>query len=395
MTANNRNLTDLLVQKTGLEEEQVNTQLDLLADHIQAALKEKGTFKIPDLGKFVLKDSSVDFIAEEQFATEINHNYAGMKPIELIGAFQEIYDSSAEEEPASGLAAGVEEYEKEVTPEKEKEDQQEEKIIAGKIPIPDEGQESPEKVPEVPKEIVAAENRAPDEDENEEVKPEVKQEKVKARPVAPSGTDKKEYRQQSDREAQDPIGRFLIAAVIVIALGISGWLVYDMGFFENESNNNNNNNAISESRVTQNPNLLENGSAGSDNNKAEHDSVVNSDNPEAGTSEQNESKPGSSITSIAEESRQSAYGLRGGATPDISDGYTIVILSMRNEARVRRVNTELQQEGYRTIITKASVMDTTFWRLGLGRFKTINDASEASLKLPDPYKSNYFIKRIQ
>lgn len=393
MTANNRNLTDLLVQKTGLEEEQVNAQLDLLADHIQAALKENGTFKIPDLGKFVLKDSSVDFIAEEQFATEINHNYAGMKPIELIGAFQEIHDSSAEEEPASGLAAGVEEYEKEITPEAEKEDQQEEKIIAGKIPIPDEGQESPEEVPEVPKETVAAENRAPDEEEDKEVEPEVEPEKVKARPVAPSGTEKKEYRQQSNSETQDPIGRFLIAAVIVIALGISGWLVYDMGFFENESNNNEN--AISESRVTQSPNLLENGSAGSDNNKAEHDSVVNSDNPEAGTSEQNESNPGSSITSIAEESRQSAYGLRGGATPDISDGYTIVILSMRNEAKVRSVNTELQQEGYRTIITKASVMDTTFWRLGLGRFKTISDASEASLKLPDPYKSNYFIKRIQ
>jgi len=189
--------------------------------------------------------------------------------------------------------------------------------------------------------------------------------------------------------------KLLVAAVVIIAIGISGWMFYDLGYLGGSAGNESGN-SVSESSVGQKFSTVPEQQANNGSNKTAADTVTNKETTGTDkTSEQDESNSTSSITGIAEASRQSVYGLRGGASPRVEDGYTIVVHSLRDENKVRRLNEELQQAGYRTVISGATVMDTTFWRLGLGQFKTIDDAKKASQSLPDPYKSNHFIKRIQ
>lgn len=395
MTAKSKKLVDLLLQKTDLEKDQVEEQVSLLVDKIQSEINKGKEFEISGLGTFSLKDGEIVFEAEDKLATEVNYKYAGMKPIELIGAFKETSEAAVEEEdemvesPAVGPDSDVKEYSKEPVPEAEE-------VAASNVSDKDEKEEETQKK-DVPVEKIKANEAEPGPlEETTESREPIKTKETAKKEEAKTKAEptKKEYSSKRKREVKDPIGKILVAAVIVMVLGISGWMFYDLGYFGNDSGNNGN--GVSESRVAQNFEVTPDDRGNNKDNKAVTDSVNSgSETNENNISEQDQQNDTSSITDIAEESRQSVYGLRGGATPRVSDGYTIVVHSLRDEAKVRRLNEELKKEGYRTVISQASIMDTTFWRLGLGQFKTVEDATEASKKLPDPYRSNHFIKRIQ
>lgn len=387
MTVNNVKLVDLLVQKTGLEKEQVEEQLHQFIERIQAEVEKNGTFKVAGLGEFSLRDGGLYFTAEENLATEINHNYAGMKPIELIGAFKDKPDASVSEEQEESDAAdsvfGIEEYREETTHQEE--------------PGEDLGADAENKTEEpkeTPPEPEIKEN-TPSFKLDEEI---IEIEEQHPKHEAAATSRQKAFEPKKKRESKDTVGKMLVTAVIVIALGVSGWLAYDMGFLDIVQGTISYGNNFSEGRTAGNLNAVQNetGRTGKDNNAgSDSDPAAGGGSTGEETSEQDQAKPISNITDIAEESRQSIYGLRGGAAPKAKDGYTIVIHSLRNEAKVRSLNEELQQEGYRTIVYSASVRNITFWRLGLGQFKTVKDATEAASTLPDPYKSNHFVKRIQ
>lgn len=400
MTVSNKKLVELLKQKTDLDKAEVEQQLQLLIGKVHDKVEEDGTFRVKGLGEFSLKDGSLQFKAEDDLATEINHKYAGMKPLELIGAYKDTTDEESDkekEEPAaSEIGSGIEEYRQET----EAEEEPIEELVPGEELMAEE--EEPE---EVMPELNADEETSSfelDEDvvEEEEQQQEQSADSVtnEAPPVKEKVVQDSEEKEEAEEVRKDPIGKMLVAAVVVIALGVSGWLVYDMGLLGGGNGTGNERADESLQNVTVAQNDPE---ATIDNDQTPDDGAVVDSAAQRGseggetTSEQNTTKPISNERSIAEESRQSIYGLRGGAAPRASDGYTIVVHSMRDESRIRRENNKLQQEGYRTIVSSANVMDTTYWRLGLGQFKTIKDAAEAASNLPDPYKSNHFIKRIQ
>lgn len=404
MTVNSKRLIDLLAEKTGLDKASVEEQLELFMGQLKSELSKGEAFEVNGLGTFSLEENDIVFRAEKKLSTEVNHKYAGMKPIELIGAYKETSDMAAESTTDKGsdtvTVPGVEEYSEEMdTP---VEAGKEEKKIAP------EQHERKEKEPEVEKEEpqVPVNDQAKKEPNKAETpkKPIRKEQKQAAAATAEPSPAKvakakksASSTQKQKKKTTDPLGKLLVAAVIVIAIGISGWMFYDLGYFGG-STDGENGNRVSQSRVGETFNTVpaQQGNSGEQGNKTVVDSVTNNEmSAMDNTSEQEDTNSTSSITSIAEASRQSPYGLRGGASPDVKDGYTIVVHSLRDEAKVRRLNEELMQSGYRTVISRASIMDTTFWRLGLGRFKTIEDAQDASLTLPSPYKSNHFIKRIQ
>ena len=393
MTVNRKKLVDLLAEKTGLEKAEVEDQLVLFMDQLKSELAKGEDFKVSGLGTFSMEGDDIAFLAEEKLSTEVNFKYAGMKPIELIGAYKETphiaIDSSPAKEPDSEPVPGVEEYTEEMDTAAEEEQvniteaagQEEEKG----------NEELPERPANVPEDVKPETVETPQEPAEEQKKPD---QAAKAKPAA-KASPKKDFRSKRKKETTDSLGKLLVAAVIIIAIGISGWMFYDLGYFGGSAGNESGN-SVSESSVGQNLSTVPEQQANTGGNKTAADTVTNEET--TGTdkiSEQDEPNSTSSITGIAEASRQSVYGLRGGASPRVEDGYTIVVHSLRDESKVRRLNEELQQSGYRTVISSATVMDTTFWRLGLGQFKTIDDAQKASQTLPDPYKSNHFIKRIQ
>lgn len=391
---NRKKLVDLLAEKTGREKTEVEKQLVLFMDQLKSELAKGEDFKVSGLGTFSMEGDDIVFLAEEKLSTEVNYKYAGMKPIELIGAYKETphvaVGSSPEEESASEPVPGVEEYSEEMDTVAEEE----------QVTISEAAAEEKETVTEDD-----SAERPPKELEMEQPEREARPQKPveeSPKPAAAAKTtssvtapSKKGYRSKRKKDSTDYLGKLLVAAVVIIAIGISGWMFYDLGYFGGSSGSESDS-SVSESRVGQNLATVPEQQANTGENKTAADTVTNKDTAaDDKTSEQDESNSTSSITSIAEASRQSVYGLRGGASPTVEDGYTIVVHSLRDEVKVRRLNEELQQAGYRTVISRASIMDTTFWRLGLGRFKTIDDAQNASQTLPDPYKSNYFIKRIQ
>jgi len=393
VTVNRKKLVDLLAEKTGLEKAEVEDQLVLFMDQLKSELAKGEDFKVSGLGTFSMEGDDIAFLAEEKLSTEVNFKYAGMKPIELIGAYKETphiaIDSSPAKEPDSEPVPGVEEYTEEMDTAAEEEQvniteaagQEEEKG----------NEELPERPANVPEDVKPETVETPQEPAEEQKKPD---QAAKAKPAA-KASPKKDFRSKRKKETTDSLGKLLVAAVIIIAIGISGWMFYDLGYFGGSAGNESGN-SVSESSVGQNLSTVPEQQANTGGNKTAADTVTNEET--TGTdkiSEQDEPNSTSSITGIAEASRQSVYGLRGGASPRVEDGYTIVVHSLRDESKVRRLNEELQQSGYRTVISSATVMDTTFWRLGLGQFKTIDDAQKASQTLPDPYKSNHFIKRIQ
>jgi len=393
VTVNRKKLVDLLAEKTGLEKAEVEDQLVLFMDQLKSELAKGEDFKVSGLGTFSMEGDDIAFLAEEKLSTEVNFKYAGMKPIELIGAYKETphiaIDSSPAKEPDSEPVPGVEEYTEEMDTAAEEEQvniteaagQEEEKG----------NEELPERPANVPEDVKPETVETPQEPAEEQKKPD---EAAKAKPAVKTSS-KKDFRSKRKKESTDSLRKLLVAAVVIIAIGISGWMFYDLGYLGGSAGNESGN-SVSESSVGQKFSTVPEQQANNGSNKTAADTVTNKETTGTDkTSEQDESNSTSSITGIAEASRQSVYGLRGGASPRVEDGYTIVVHSLRDENKVRRLNEELQQAGYRTVISGATVMDTTFWRLGLGQFKTIDDAKKASQSLPDPYKSNHFIKRIQ
>lgn len=407
MTVKNKNLVDLLSQKTGLEQKEAEDRLRQLVEYIETEIQKSEACSIGGLGTFNLRNDKLDFEADDDLALEINYKYAGMKPIELIGAYKDLPDASVIPPVDVDVTESEEEDEKlpETVPEEPVSGV--EKLETEADPVAEEDTEQSESVADVkPGEVSTGidKNLEPESEPEEEHilrtedKPKTET-KISSSDASEEWKPKSKFRQRE--KDTDSIGKWLVAAVIVIALGLSGWLVYDMGLLNGGTNETASNVSESPSVEKLEPGTDPNGDgaaldpSGAEDLDVNEDPAVADNESEQSTSEQDGQNRTSSVASIAEESRQSVYGLRGGATPEVNDGYTIVIHSMRNEVRIRRVNTELQQQGYRTIVFGAEVMDTTFWRLGLGQFKTVEDALKAAATLPEAYRQNHFIKRIQ
>lgn len=376
MTVDKEKLISLLADKTGMPSAEVEKQLEDLLQHIGEAAGRGESYEIEGFGSFSTgEEGLLTFSPSKKLETEVNHRYAGMKPIELIGAFKESpeEESEAAADEKESTESDVEEFIVE-SPESE---------------APDISESIPEQ--EVPQEKSASMDSSFIFDEESE-----KREKEAETPppavTAPAAAGKATAGER-ESAGDDPIGKFLIAAVMVITLGATGWLVYDMGLLDFSGTSSDKGQAAATSAASGRVQMTQSGE--------EESSVAP---PTGGKppqkkegAEQKELNPiqENEAVDIAEQSRQSIYGLRGGAVPEARSGYTIVVHSLQNESKARSLNQSLKSEGYITILADAVVQGARYWRVGLGQFKTVSDAREAVERLPKAYRENHFIKRIQ
>jgi len=365
-------LTNLLVNKTGLEKQQVREQLNELIDQIRKAAKRGKSFEIEGFGVFSVKEEILQFEPSESLETEINHKYAGMKPIELIGAYKDTPDvkiSESGKEKSEAKSSGVK-----GDREKEKE---EEEILNSR---------------EAKKPSFRLDTNPPAEQMEQIKESDMKQ-------PATAGPGEKETKQTTvERKASEKqedsssLDKILAAAVIVIALGISGWFVYDLGLFNFVTGNGSGTKNMTEQQYEK-QNAVEEAGPGqglenSTTGEAETENTVSE-------SEQKSSVSDTESTTIAEQSNSSIYGLRDGDVSQAAEGYTIVVHSLKDESKAKGLESDFNRSGYLTILDKAVVNGQTYWRVGLGQFKTVADAQQAAKQLPESYRENHFIRKFK
>lgn len=383
MTIDKEQLISLLEEKTGLEREKVETQLSELISRIQKAAKEDKTFEVEGFGTFSMEEGSLQFEPGDILETEINNKYAGMKPIELIGAFKE--PESEEEVPDVDMAesepGGVDSenkwaFDSDVT-EGEKEEQETEEIEAE--PEPEYEEPETEKVTE-------SEDIEEDQQEAEEVFDAV---------FGTTGEEPKETETQEVPESREPvaetknekqgdtIGTVIVAVVIILIVGIGGWMIYDFGFSGTSSTE----------MSTTSPQPTEtvdpaDGNTQSEEQLGQDEEVVEPEQPSAVST-------GGEDTGTESPNQQDRYGLMGEPNQAIANGYTIVVHSLRDRQQAEQNRRQLQEAGYRALISQAQVEGTTYYRVGIGQFETVSDAQQAIDDAPERYRDNNFIKRIQ
>lgn len=435
MTIDRKKLVELLVEKTGLGEKQVEEQLSELITRIQKAAEEGKSFEIEGFGTFSIKDDELHFEPADQLETEVNHKYAGMEPIELIGAYKEKETDADAEEPEAD--AEQEEDALESQAEKKKEDiwgfdteaaeesspdkEVQEEIVeepAGQEQTPEVPKEKPEETTqdeekELPKapvgekdeeepehEEAEEEPALEHEQENEEEPVEQKPAEKKASKWAPADELKTKPWKKPEKKKQDPIGTIMVTVVIVIAVGVGGWLVYDLGLLDGIFGSSENGGQQVAS-TTQRPRLTQPEPEAVDekpeqSQSGQQEAQQPPQDQQAATSEPEAQKEVAESTGQEQASAgEPLYGLMGEANPDANDGYTIVVYSLTNRSKARDLHNQLRDEGYRTVLMDATVGGNEFWRVGLGQFETVRDAQQAAGDLRPPFSNNFFIKRIQ
>ncbi len=325
-----KKLTKLVADKSRMNREQIEAQMDELRENIQSAAEAGGTFEMDGFGTFKQESNSIAFEPNKIFQTEINQKYAGMRPIELMGSFKET-GAGIPAETAVGPAV----IEKQALREPEVEMQQAES-------------------PALEEEIAAEETTG---------------EKQKT-PPSPRKPEKPEKANSDDETGVGSI--ILIIAVVIVAILLAGWLLYSIGVFSGGG-------SVSTVNATTNNVVL------SDEFQFKNGQNNSEVNTASAAFASNEGKAASEKITV--------YGLKGTIQPDAENGYTIVVHSLRRKQHAFETLETIKQQGYRGIMLKSNVNGTMQWRLGIGQFKTIADAQKAAKTLPEPYKSNHFIKK--
>jgi len=528
MTIDREKLIQLLVAKTGYDRERVEAQLSELISRIHEAASEGKSFEIEGFGIFTLQDDELNFEPADELRTEINHKYAGMEPIELIGAYGES-EEEVETEPESereaesdleleeeGFVAETEagsedrieietetgteeETEPETEPESgEKESEEpaadvaeesgeagaEEDEIWGiddESSLADEiskartekwkkaqqeaNQDEREAEPEQPE--TTEESSASDEDIDEVLKSlqdeptigkdeaEEQEEQVEFDDLErmlseeeqeagqqdaetePAGTESGRWEPGSElktskpqkkvakagpkakrKQAQkkkDPIGTILTVFLILVIVGVGGWFAYDMGVFSGitalisggsdqvasteQPQLQNQDQLPSQTQTqplpqdqSQQPSPDQNADAAGGPGQQQADVANQQQQQQSGQAAEPET--GNAVATDTG-TGEPTYGLKGPVNPDANTGYTIVVYSLQNETRARRLQNDLSDEGYRALLTDAVVNGNEYWRVGLGQFATVNDAQAAARSLREPFRNNFFIRRIE
>lgn len=360
-------LTELLCDKTGLDRERVESQLSELIKRINKAAEEGKSFEIEGFGTFSKKEGVLQFTPVEMLETEINNKYAGMKPIELIGAFKQ-----SEEEDIPEMAGDSA--------------KREEKVWAfDEDAVEKEGEEpeSEEGLEEEVAEPVHTNEKAQEEFETL-ISGDQETEELTDEKLAPAAAEEKPEPQSEREEEADPLGKVLVTVVILLVLGVGGFFVYDTGLLTDNregSSSVTTNQPVEQSRVA----------SGSENVAG---SAKTKDDSEPARSE-GVAKKEEESTAASKEKQQSPYGLKGEVNDAVTNGYTIVVHSLRNKEQAEINQQALEEQGYRAIISQANVQGTTYYRVGIGQFETIQAAQKAIDRIPEQFKSNNFIKRIQ
>jgi cell division septation protein DedD len=346
MADNQNKLAALLVEKIGQSKKQVEQQLTKLKEHLRRITESGNEFEIEGFGTFRGRNGTLYFEPSEALRIEINQKYAGMKPIELMEAFKK-----------DGAGVPVEEIE-------------DEEVVPAALDnlIQPQSLEADEEVSanqqnDYEKAELAASNKNKEGASSRTLNNNFKEKNAPKR----KGNDEIHY---FNRRKGHTAGAWITAAVIVIAVCIGGWFVYKKDLFPDIGGTNNKTEvptAPTEQRAKQ-------------DSPTEH--ATKGNNPEASKNESNTNHSAP------------VYGLKGSVNPKAKNAYTIVIHSFLLKTTVENIADSLRGRGYRTLIFESPSDDETYWRVGIGQFKTRKGAQQAVQKLPEKFKKDHFIHRI-
>lgn len=363
-------LVALLAEKTGRSIEETEEWVGELLARIEAVRTSGEAFTIEGFGVFERREDRLHFEPADRLKTEINQKYAGMKPIELMEAFkktgagvpvEEVPEAAPPQEPpatASGMEPGHE------TP----------GTIAGKET---ERASAGEAESEPPDAASAADADSEEAAPAEEPAP-------KAKKGAPRASRRARAAYGTDR-GSGAAGKMLVAALLAIAILVTGWILYDQGTFGGSG--------VDDTEPASPADTIGMARERAPAGETAADSAMSPGR--ADSMEQNSLNTVSGNSTAADDTASaSLYGLRGTTRAELENAYTIVIHSFRLQSTVQQIADSLSSVGYRTVLSQREVSGETRWRLGLGQFESWQDALQAAEALPEPYASDHFIDQI-
>lgn len=90
------------------------------------------------------------------------------------------------------------------------------------------------------------------------------------------------------------------------------------------------------------------------------------------------------------------FGLRGSFDMNNRDFSGIIVASLSEEATARRTASNLTSLGFRAHHYNLVLPNgRSTWRVVAGQFENHEDATQAALQLPEPYRNNYFVTNVK
>lgn len=377
MTINREKLIKLLVEKTDLAQAEVETQLDELTNRILNAANRGKALEIKDFGLFYFdEEGQLSFKAADQLDKEINYQYAGMEPVELKPAKRKSpsAEKDTSEEPESGT---VEDEDEDTTStpvikddvfgigrtlsgEKEKKEVEDEE---------DEKDDTSEAADPFEKLF---------QDPEAEIKPQKEETIYKAGTAVKKKSTVKNPPASSDKKkSRDPMTMIIVIILGFVVLSV-GYLMLSEYLEAPEP---------APQELTEEPAPIEEPPVTADPD------VTEAEEP----AEQEEVRDGEQVVTGEQDTpaEDESYGLYGNFVEASGIEYTIVVYSLPTLEHAEQAAEELRQEDFRTIVMERMVNDRVVFRVGLGQFETIQSAVSEAESLPEPYRNQNFIHRIQ
>ncbi len=354
MKIDKQKLVELLVNKTRMEEDEVEKQLEQLIERIIDAANRGKALQIREFGTFYFDETGeLKFDPSDELSTEISFKYAGMKPVEL--------------KPERDTSF----------PEAEEEDDLEDFDFLSDISADE-------------SDVLADTEEEQDVLEHEEKTAE----KKKKEPIKPSGF--------KPRKKESSL-IWVFAAIVGLAILVLAYLYFAQPWATTSQQSSP---AVTQAEPEEINNADEdeqNGITGESENGEQ--SEIESETSEAEIEIESSVEPPEEIIPVdpaeppeeidVSNEDQPVYGLRGSVVEEANTGYSIVLHSFPEEETARATSADLTRQDYRSIVTSRTVADRTMWRVSIGQFETLQDAQQAAQDLPEPYKTQNFIHRIQ
>ena len=431
MILKDEQIVDQLLKQTGLSRREIESHLAELKKHL-STIDDDGRIELPELGEFIKTGESLRFVPSVELEAEINYKYAGMQPLEIVEANKQTVEPSKAEIPPD-------ETEKTIGSEEKTEDEQtidaewtEEKHADGETEVHEDTEQGKstetedtkptkkyakgkgerereaelKKQPDKFTESVKNEDNSTQSSADDKQADADKKQTEKDQPGVNSGNTKKSSKSRRKRKVYNPQDKSQKESIFsllntIIAIIIIGGIVFLIYKFDSIKENRRarlnqqteqTQRPENEDQTNSNQATLNNGNASGSGTPTGEDADTDSGSEKDISSESSASKPADQNTT---NSSAPAYGLYGNNQTEKPDGgYTIIVYSLKNKAAALNRQSTLSKN-YRAFLLPYTLdSGDTSWRVGLGRFRTVDDALAAADSLKEPYKNNNFIKRI-
>ncbi|MFO7845191.1 MAG: SPOR domain-containing protein [Balneolaceae bacterium] len=380
MTIHKEELIRLLTEKTEMSPEDIEQQLDELRERILDASNRGKALEIKGFGLFYFDESGkLAFRPADQLDNEINFNYAGMEPVEIDPSRTSALNDSEQDDTTPR-----EEQAEEFAEADEPEDEDDIFGISKTLSAAEEAGTEPFG------KLFGKDTDEPESTDEPDSEPK-KQDKPKKAGTAPAaakkGTQKKAAAPR--KKTRDPMNTIIVVVIAAVLVFVGYFVITELTAPPQQNG----------SEMSQQVEEPDNPPA-----TAEQD-ITESGEPEELTEvEPTDGDPSSaSENSEAEKDEDPAeaependrFGLYGELSETDGRVYTIVVHSLRQSSVAERTADELRNEGFRTSIRERTVDGQTVYRVGIGQFPDVETAQQEAATLPDPFKNQHFIQRLQ